>query len=356
MKHLLKLFFILSLLSCSKNDSIMLSDSTKPKRTELNTFDSKKIANTRISFWTVASTIKLFISDLKGIDVANIPLDADLYADLDFEEIDFLDLISFIENEYEMSIEDQDADKIKTVNDVVNICFSYLLNEVSVDPPNNSTTPITIDYIPKWDFDSPSVLIVPMTITNQISNECLKSMVNEIINKNISTFTNDRLFDIFKQNGLVNLKFTQSTNLPELTGGIASTTIRSGDPRLDVEVKLNVNTLPNASQEYIATVVIHESIHAYLYTKGVANNLIQNHDVMWANYTEIIAGYLNQNYGTNIDEARVLATEGLQETFQSIQLNKIYANQKNKTDLPSVQREELIQKYRKGQKGKKCQK
>ncbi|WP_293915806.1 MULTISPECIES: hypothetical protein [unclassified Sphingobacterium] len=191
-------------------------------------------------------------------------------------------------------------------------------------------------------------------VENYITNPCLKKVVDEIISNDIASLTNECLLEVFKQNDKVNLRFYETTGLPDLTSGVAKTTYRSGSPYLDVNIELNVNTLPNASQEYIATTTLHESIHAYLYTKGYFNQAIGQHDVMWSNYIDVMAGYLNQNYGTDINEAQILATDGLYNTFGSKITEEVYTKLINKKPFPSDQRSALIEKYRLGQKGKKC--
>lgn len=123
---------------------------------------------------------------------------------------------------------------------------------------------------------------------------------------------------------------------------------------MDVDIELNVNTLPKASQEYIALTTLHESIHAYLYTKDYFNQAISQHDVMWSSYIDVIAGYLNRNYGTDMDVARILATDGLYNTFGSKITEEVYTKLINKKPFPSDQRSALIEKYKLGQKGKKC--
>ncbi|MFE7086216.1 hypothetical protein ACFU8T_09585 [Sphingobacterium spiritivorum] len=191
-------------------------------------------------------------------------------------------------------------------------------------------------------------------VENYIENPCLKKVVDEIISNDIASLTNECLLEVFKQNDKVNLRFYETTALPDLTSGIAKTTYTSGSPYMDVDIELNVNTLPNASQEYIALTTLHESIHAYLYTKGYFNQAISQHDVMWSSYIDVMAGYLNRNYGTDINVARTLATDGLYGTFGSKITDEVYKKLLDKTTLPSNIRADLIEKYKLGQKGKKC--
>ena len=191
-------------------------------------------------------------------------------------------------------------------------------------------------------------------VVNYITNPCLKKVVDEIISNDIASLTNECLLEVFKQNDKVNLRFYETTGLPDLLSGVAKTEYRSGSPYMDVDIELNVNTLPKASQEYIALTTLHESIHAYLYTKGYFNQAISQHDVMWSSYIDVMAGYLNRNYGTDMNVARTLATDGLYGTFGSKITDEVYKKLLDKTTLPSNIRADLIEKYKLGQKGKKC--
>ncbi|MGY5255437.1 hypothetical protein [Sphingobacterium spiritivorum] len=191
-------------------------------------------------------------------------------------------------------------------------------------------------------------------IENNIENPCLKKIVDEVISNDIASLTNECLLDVFKQNDKINLRFYETSRLPDLTAGIASTTFTSGTSNLDVKIELNANTLPNASQEYVALAVVHESIHAYLYTKGFFTTMIDQHDMMWSSYIDVIAGYLNQQYGTDMNVARTLATDGLQNTFGSKILDSTYEGLKMKTGTPIDVRAVIAEDYRTGKRGSKC--
>jgi len=196
-------------------------------------------------------------------------------------------------------------------------------------------------------------------ITNHVQNPCLKKIVEGVINSDIRSATRESLLNVFKEGQNFNLEYYESNQLPDLTGGTA--TVRGGSyndkgqlAKLNIEIKLNVNTLPDASEEYVALVVVHESIHAYLYSKGFFSKNIDQHDLMWSNYIDVMAGYLNQKYGTDMNEARTLATEGLQHTFQSKIDDTIYRALGEKLLTPAEQRATIAEKYRTGQKGTTC--
>lgn len=202
-------------------------------------------------------------------------------------------------------------------------------------------------------------------IKNFIINPCLKEMVNNILSKNLELKTDITLQSIFGINTSFNLTFRESTSLPNNTGGVAigkSNSFNGTMEKLNVEIQLNVNTLQNASQEYISMVIIHESIHAYLYSKGIigdpwpfGEHLNAQHEIMWVNYVDFISNYLVENFGTPLKDANSLAMEGLHRTLGSKLNDEIYLAINKKAKEPiSDERARINSKYRLGQLGTKC--
>ncbi len=248
-----------------------------------------------------------------------------------------------------------------------------MLNFVSCDNPpditgggssNNDTygDPDDFEQMPVFDEGS-NEPVEQYIITNNCQNPCLKNTVDAIIMSNVQSATQEALLSAFKLNQDFNLSFYEATNLPHLRGGTATLTRYSTRPdgtfsNMDVRIDLNVNELPSASREYVAMVALHETIHAYLYTKGFFDQYgkqsVEQHDMMWSSYINVIAGYLNNTYGMDINEAKVLATDGLQNTFQSKIEDSIYKTLNNTTGIPSDRRAILATAYRSGTKGTTC--
>jgi hypothetical protein len=107
-------------------------------------------------------------------------------------------------------------------------------------------------------------------ITNNTTNPCLKNMVNATINRNLTTVVNTLIQKVFNTSTKVNLTFSDSMPLDDKIMGYTPPSNFDANGNLNLTVNLNKDKLPNYSQEYIATVIIHESLHAYLTT---TNNL-----------------------------------------------------------------------------------
>lgn len=63
--------------------------------------------------------IKTIIADELGIEEDTIELDSDLTDDLGADSLDAVELIMAIEEEFDIEIDDNSAQKIKTVQDIV---------------------------------------------------------------------------------------------------------------------------------------------------------------------------------------------------------------------------------------------
>jgi len=63
--------------------------------------------------------VKEIIADQLGVDVAEISSDARFIEDLGADSLDLVELIMALEEEFDLEIPDEDAEKISTVGDAV---------------------------------------------------------------------------------------------------------------------------------------------------------------------------------------------------------------------------------------------
>ncbi|NBI29574.1 acyl carrier protein [Chengkuizengella marina] len=69
--------------------------------------------------------IKKIIVDRLGVDEAEVTPEASFKDDLGADSLDVVELIMELEDEFEMEISDEDAEKINTVGEVVNYIESH---------------------------------------------------------------------------------------------------------------------------------------------------------------------------------------------------------------------------------------
>jgi acyl carrier protein len=74
----------------------------------------------------VLERVTKIIVDRLGVDEAEIKLEAKFKEDLGADSLDVVELVMELEDEFDMEISDEDAEKIVTVGDAVNYIQSTL--------------------------------------------------------------------------------------------------------------------------------------------------------------------------------------------------------------------------------------
>lgn len=68
----------------------------------------------------VLDRVKRIIVDRLGVDESEVTLEASFKDDLGADSLDVVELVMELEDEFDMEISDEDAEKITTVGEVVN--------------------------------------------------------------------------------------------------------------------------------------------------------------------------------------------------------------------------------------------
>lgn len=72
----------------------------------------------------ITERIKSIIVEQLGVSMEEVTPEASFIEDLGADSLDIVELIMALEEEYEMEIPDEDAEKIQTVQDVINYVTS----------------------------------------------------------------------------------------------------------------------------------------------------------------------------------------------------------------------------------------
>jgi hypothetical protein len=160
-------------------------------------------------------------------------------------------------------------------------------------------------------------------IIDNLTDPCLKHTLSFISQNNyLGSTIGQMLFSIFGVSKDQNVVFLQTDTLPDFKDGNTHSVI-SNLGAINSQIRLNLNILPNASKEYVAAVMLHECLHAYLHYNSFDDSL-SNHNYIANNYIDLFQNSLHQLF-PNLDsmDVKALAWGGLPETnaWDSIQTN-----------------------------------
>jgi hypothetical protein len=163
------------------------------------------------------------------------------------------------------------------------------------------------------DQNAIRLTLVRDSVYNHIENPCLREMVIKAVYENLDNQISHIINQVFENSELFDLSFHEVSHLPATTLGQAMVT-HLDNGRVLADVFLNVNVLPNASQEIIVSTIIHEVLHAYLgYSRS--SQLFNDHEEMANEYRGLMKAAL-QNLFPNLSnkDAEALSWGGLHET------------------------------------------
>jgi len=148
------------------------------------------------------------------------------------------------------------------------------------------------------------------TITNNIQDSCLHRTVNKVLDKNGVNKLQSTLYNLFQATTTLNLNISQSSDImdygitrpPSTSNGITN-----------IDMVLNDQILPGASKEFTSAVIIHETIHAYMFANGLTASI--QHEAMAVSYIDQVSGLLKSLYPNLSDtDAQALSWGGLAGT------------------------------------------
>lgn len=189
-------------------------------------------------------------------------------------------------------------------------------------------------------------------IVNDFNNPCLKNLADDLISLGLSNELSTAIVDIFNENGgSINLVFLDAPGL----GKLAATTYDVRRGKVHITVHANPYWLGSSAKEYVAAILVHELMHAYLYANRSNNRGTDfQHIAMALNYVDWMTDTLMEVFPKlDIKEANSLVLRTLkavylveEDLFAEIIEDYDFKSNKELTDLTDG--------YRDGQKGSDC--
>lgn len=156
----------------------------------------------------------------------------------------------------------------------------------------------------------------PAIITNNLQNACLKDVLNKLTQTtNLNGKIADIIHNTFATNDKVNLTFEEYTSTNDGPAQTLPATIDNNGVYNET-IKLNLSKLNNSSQEFSATTMIHETLHAYMNYNSNLKTQLSQHQEMASKYLSDIRTFLQQVFPTlSTDNANSLILRGLGDVF-----------------------------------------
>lgn len=180
--------------------------------------------------------------------------------------------------------------------------WSYLSSSCGLPPTAPPGGPGTVTTNTPTNYD----------IKNDLVKNCFKTTFNTMLNNQITNSINSILTNFNKSN---QMNFTIG-EYNQADGRLAKT--------IGTEVYINLNTMGNASREFVAAVMYHEILHVYL---GSTN--WESHEKMSRDYVGPLKNLLIAQFGMNENDATALAWTGLGGSIawtQQTQINSTVTN------------------------------
>lgn len=175
------------------------------------------------------------------------------------------------------------------------------------------------DYYPyedNTDYEALRFQQIRDSVYLTLKNPCLQEMVTKAVYENIDNQISRIVNLVFEDAELIDLSFYESTDLQntDLAIALVGPVITGETERMQADIFLNTNVLPNSSQEMVISTIFHEVLHAYLgYSRN--SNLFNDHQEMANEYLSLMTSALQNLFPTlSTKSAQALSWGGLSET------------------------------------------
>ncbi|GAB3364885.1 hypothetical protein GCM10027566_34890 [Arachidicoccus ginsenosidivorans] len=216
------------------------------------------------------------------------------------------------------------------------------------NPPNDNPLPSGggnggiggSPYPPKLDLpELPPYIVDSIYIDSSIINSpCMDSALTKVLNSRDSIAF--LIHNTFGGSGYLNLTFMKAQTLLSDKGNAIPGQTRYSNNGKEDTILLNYSQLAGSSQEYVAGVIIHEMVHAFLDQKNdsLLKEQTQQHSEIALHYVDQMANLLINIFpNLPLSDAQALSIDGLSDityplTFQELLTQYGFNSNENSTE------------------------
>jgi hypothetical protein len=165
-------------------------------------------------------------------------------------------------------------------------------------------------------------------IENLVKDTCLANIVQKIIEKDLANAMSQRILSIFDKSETMNLYFVERS-VNDRPGNFRVTYSKTGVS--NYTIYLDLTRMPASSNEYKASVIIHEITHAIIrsnltYDENKAMLDTEKHYIMLQNYVQGMKVFLQETFTLNDQEALSMIFGGIGDLNNENNSTGVYAD------------------------------
>jgi hypothetical protein len=158
------------------------------------------------------------------------------------------------------------------------------------------------------------VTVEPLIIINDLQDSCSSKVLQKLQSQDLNGEIADIISDVFNTSDKVNLTFNEFFD-PNKAPAKSIISTKQGELFSEV-ISLNTAHVQNASQEFRAVLMIHESLHAYMnYNNNYYQDQLGQHQEMADKYVQKVKVLLQHMYSIDDQNAYSLILNGLRDAF-----------------------------------------
>jgi hypothetical protein len=171
------------------------------------------------------------------------------------------------------------------------------------------------DYTGGGTDGVPTVPDTAQEVKNNLTDPCDSLVLAKLMSVNLTGNIANVIHNVFATSTTAHLTFDEF-NDPAAKPARSTVLSGSSSSNFDVTVSINTAAVGNSSQEFRATLMIHESIHAFMNLNNqYFENQLRQHQLMADNYVQYMRVLLQSIYPINDANAYSLVLNGLSDTF-----------------------------------------